>query len=488
MKNKAEKILFALILTIVPLGVFSPALAAPGDCGNNFSASFLYSGKRLNTSSPFTTIVPTGYEFKTNLLINAEGEDQLKAGENVEIVLVMDRSGSMDDEEDGLLKIDAAKNALNVVADTFITSSNTDNRLGLVTYNENVTLDQTLTSNYNKVKDSIYSFSASGQTNISGALMSASNHLKSAADSDAQKFIIIASDGNQNIGLPINFGIMSVGSDTTVFSVGIGKDADSSTLTKIAEESGNKEGKYYSSNVGDLTSVFGKIIEDILIPFRPENIETTFYRDNADKFSLVSVSPIYSTVSDDEIYWNNLGSMLNGANREFDLIYNQDGGVGVGMPINTGQLLMKYDLFGNVCSEIVPIEVIVIENEPQCIGNIPANANLCIGDESGLLTETSRKAVNSCSDTNKCEYVCEADFKLQDGKCVMEGACGAAEEKSWCRDEPTSGWCSEGSSLVEGPSPVGNKWVWSCAGMFGGPSVNCQATRVCGEGWREVSL
>ncbi len=488
MKNKIRKPALILILTIFFSGIFSNASASPGDCGNNFSGSFLYSGKRLNSSEPFTTIVPTGYEFKTHLTISADGEDNLEAGKNVEIVLVMDRSGSMGDEEGGVKKIEAAKNALNIIADTFVKSSNPDNRLSLVTYNENVTLDQSLTSNYDKVKDAIDSFSALGQTNISGALITAGNHLKATADSDAKKFIILASDGKQNVGVPINFGIMSVAGDTTVFSVGIGGDADSNTLTKIAKESGNKEGEYYSSNVGDLTSIFTKIIEDILIPFRPENVETTFYRDNADKFSLISTTPDYSMVSNSQASWNNLGSMLNGVTREFDLIYNQVGGIGVGMPINTGELLMKYNLFGEECSEIVPIQIVSIENEPECVGAIPSNANLCIGDESGLSVEAPRQLVSGCSSSDKCEYVCDPDFKLKDGKCIMEGICGVATKKTWCRDEPASGWCGTGSTLVEGPNPAGDKWIWSCSGMFGGPSASCQAVRACSEGWREVSL
>lgn len=487
MKNKVKKSALVFILAIFCLGFSLDTFAAVGDCGNNFSADFSYNGKRLNASEPFTAIVPTGYEFKTHLTTYANGEGQYEGGENVEIVLVMDRSGSMEEKVGDLRKIEAAKSSLNIVADTFIASADTDNRLALVTYNENVTLDQSLTSNYGKVKSAVDSFSPSGQTNISGALMNASNHLKAAADSDAQKFIVIASDGKQNVGMPISFGIKSVGSDTTVFAIGIGADADGDVLKEIAEESGNKKGKYYASNVSDLTAIFTEIIEDILIPFRPENIKATFYRENADKFSLNLTVPAHSAVSNSEIVWNNLGSMLNGSTREFDLIYKQVGGVGNGMPINTGNLLVNYNLFGAACSEIVPIEVITIDNEAQCVGPVPSNADLCSGDEEDVTTETTREIVSSCSSANKCEYVCESGFEFKDGKCVIDGKCGVAENKSWCRDEPETGWCGSGSTLVEGPNPEGNKWVWSCAGMFGGASATCKANRACAEGWREVN-
>lgn len=488
MKNNFKTILFFVSFLAISFGISLDAFAAVGACGNNFSADFLYSGKRANTTDPFTTIVPAGYEFKTHLSILAQGEDDLQAGENVEIVLVMDRSGSMDDKENGIKKIDAAKDSLNIVADTFVTSADLENRLALVTYNANVTLDQSLTSNYNKVKNAVNSFSASGQTNISGALMSAANHLKASADVDAQKFIVIATDGKQNVGMPINFGIMSVGADTTVFSVGIGKDADAAVLKKIAEQSGNKKGKYYPSNVGDLTSIFTEIIEDILIPFRPENVQTTFYRENADKFSLVSSSPVHWAVSNGEISWNNLGSMLNGVNRDFDLIYNQLGGVGVGMPINTGNLLVEYNLFGNVCSEIVPINVITIENEPQCTGAIPNSSSMCIGDNSGLIADFPRQLVTGCSVVDKCEYVCDSGYELKNGNCVAGGKCGVAAKNIWCREAPTTGWCSSGSVLIEGPTPKGNRWTWVCGGAGGGPRTSCRAVRACGEGWKEVGL
>lgn len=483
---KIKKRVFISLLAIPFVFAFSFVKADVGDCGNNFSAGFSYVGKRANTSDPFTTIVPVGYEFKTHLSMSAEGEDELQAGENVEIMLVMDRSGSMDDSIDGIKKIDAAKASLNIVADTFITSADPDNRLGLVTYNGNVTLDQSLTSNYNKVKDAINGFSASGQTNISGALMNAANHLKANADADAQKFIVIATDGKQNIGMPINFGILSVGGDTTVFSVGIGEDADEDVLKKIAQESGNKEGKYYYSDVGDLTTIFTKIIEDILIPFRPENINATFYRDNADKFSLLSSSPAYSAVSNGEVSWNGLGSMLNGASRDFDLIYKQAGGVGSGMPVNTGDLLVTYDLFGTACSEIVPVDIVTIDNTPQCTGTVPNNATLCAGDDTGLVSDFPRQLVTGCSTVDKCEYTCDTGFELKNGKCVISGKCGPAEKEIWCRDVPTTGWCGSGSALIEGPTPRGNRWTWVCAGMYGGPSTSCRAVRACGEGWREV--
>lgn len=488
MRSNFKTILFLVVCMTIFFGTSFNVFAAVGDCGNNFSADFLYSGKRANTTDPFTTIVPTGYEFKTHLSVLAEGEDELRAGENVEIVLVMDRSGSMDNDENGIKKIEAAKDSLDIVADTFVTSADLENRLALVTYNENVTLDQSLTSNYNKVMEAVNSFSASGQTNISGALMNASNHLKSSADADAQKFIIIATDGIQNVGMPIDFGIMSVGDDTTVFSVGIGSDVDAEVLKKIAEQSGNKEGKYYSSNVSDLTSVFTEIIEDILIPFRPEDVQATFYRANADKFSLVSTDPVYGAVSNGEISWNNLGSMLNGVNRDFDLIHNQLGGVGTGMPINTGNLLVQYNLFGTACSEIVPINIITIENEPQCTGSVSEHSSMCIGDDSGLIADFPRQLVAGCSTVDKCEYVCDSGYELKNGNCVLGGKCGVAEKEIWCREAPTTGWCSPGSILVEGPTPKGDRWIWSCGGVGGGSTTSCRAVRACGEGWQEVSL
>jgi len=487
MRNKIKKVLLPVSLFAM-LFSFSQVFAAVGDCGNNFSANFFYSGKRVTSSEPFTTIVPVGYEFKTHLSMTAEGEDDLQAGENVEIVLVMDRSGSMDEEADGVKKINAAKAALNIVADTFVTSADVENRLALVTYNGNVTLDQSLTSNYAKVKDAASGFSASGQTNISGALMNAGNHLKANADNDAQKFIVIASDGKQNIGIPINFGILSVGSDTTVFSVGIGDDSDEIVLKKIAQESGNKEGKYYHSDVDDLTAIFREIIEDILIPFRPENVQANFYRDNADKFNILSSVPAYSIISNGEISWNNLGSMLNGVDLDFDLIYKQVGGIGNGIPVNTGDLLVTYDLFGNACSEIVPVDIVLIDNEPHCIGTIPNNATLCSDDDSDLLADFPRALVDGCSDPSKCEYTCDSGFELKNGSCVISGKCGVAEKAIWCRNIPTTGWCGSGSTLIEGPTPRGNRWTWVCAGAFGGPATSCRAVRACGEGWKEVSL
>src|SRR3989344_9023479 len=46
-----------------------------------------------------------------------------------------------------------------------------------------------------------------------------------------------------------------------------------------------------------------------------------------------------------------------------------------------------------------------------CTGIAPANAQLCLGDATGLTTSTPRVLISACS-AAKCEYTCRSGFQL----------------------------------------------------------------------------
>ena len=53
-----------------------------------------------------------------------------------------------------------------------------------------------------------------------------------------------------------------------------------------------------------------------------------------------------------------------------------------------------------------------------CTGIAPANAQLCLGDATGLTVSTVLTLVSLCRDTTKCEYICNAGYTIQNGACV----------------------------------------------------------------------
>lgn len=455
------------------------------DCGDNFSANYTYEGL---ISPPATTgiTIPLNSDFRTRLRLTAEGDDDLEVGENVDIVLVMDRSGSMNGTVDGERKIEKAKEALAQVVSVFEDADKPENRLGLVTYNASVTLDQTLTSNYNLVSDAVNSFSAGGMTNIGGALSVAANHLENNGNDESRKFIVIATDGVHNTGTPVQVGISNVPDDVTVYSVGIGDSSyyDEDILRAVSG-AGTGEGEYYASEVSDLTQTFEDIIRDILTPFRPENVAVTYTRQNVDMFTLQDTDPDHNIALNDEVTWENLGSMENGDTQEIDIDFLQAGGYGIDLELNRPFVEVTYDLFGKSCIEQVPIDVVMIDNLPQCTGAVPANSQMCPGDDTGLTVNVPRELGASCTDTKMCEYICPPPFVYENGACRIPGKCGTLEGEIWCRSLPSGTYCEDGY-LSDGPNPVESQWVWSCRGYWGGSTEHCNAIRLCPKDWEEV--
>lgn len=56
----------------------------------------------------------------------------------------------------------------------------------------------------------------------------------------------------------------------------------------------------------------------------------------------------------------------------------------------------------------------------SCQGAQPLNAILCTGDDQALTSNTNRIVVGGCTQNQKCEYVCESGFNLQNGACVRQ--------------------------------------------------------------------
>ena len=113
-----------------------------------------------------------------------------------DIVLVLDRSGSMDD--DG--KMGDAKDAAEDFADALLKEGN-GVRMGVVSYANDVSRNQELTSNAVDVKAAINRIRADGGTNIQAGIHEARQMLEnSTAD---KKVIVVLSDGEPTCSYPV---------------------------------------------------------------------------------------------------------------------------------------------------------------------------------------------------------------------------------------------------------------------------------------------
>jgi hypothetical protein len=136
-------------------------------------------------------------EVTINLTVYGRGE---ACGEYypVDVVLVFDRSGSMDD--DGWSPPPPLTDAKNA-AKTFVDLLGGNDKAGLVSFSTTANIDKPLTFVHQDVKSAIDSMSANGWTNMSNALELANQELVTNGRNDVPWIEVLLSDGNNNCGM-----------------------------------------------------------------------------------------------------------------------------------------------------------------------------------------------------------------------------------------------------------------------------------------------
>lgn len=223
----------------------------------------------------------------------------------VDIMLVMDRSGSMDDDSCSLgpdlspcasavsqstcescggvwylppQPIDASKNAAK-----FFVDLNNPNiaRIGLASYALDYTLDQPLTNNFDQVRAAIDALTASGCTNAAGGLYVGRQELTGPRRRpDAIPIMVFLTDGLPNKGLgsaqscsgcpdycPVakdaarTQAYLAADEHIVIYTIALGEKADKVLMQDIASITGGVS--YYAPTSADLTSVYQSIFDHI---------------------------------------------------------------------------------------------------------------------------------------------------------------------------------------------------------------------------------
>jgi Ca-activated chloride channel family protein len=165
-----------------------------------------------------------------------------KPKQAVDLVIVLDRSGSMQGE-----KIEAARAAVL----RLIEKLTPNDRLALVTYSDGVQLVAPLTAmdegNHQRLFAAVQQVYADGGTNLGGGLRQGIDLFLQTPDSGRQRKVILISDGLANQGTtdPTALGQMAAAASDhhfAVSTVGVGLDFNESLMTTIADHG---TGRYY---------------------------------------------------------------------------------------------------------------------------------------------------------------------------------------------------------------------------------------------------
>jgi Pyruvate/2-oxoacid:ferredoxin oxidoreductase delta subunit len=216
----------------------------------------------------------------------------------IDIILVMDRSGSMDDDScvgcSGTNQrscrqcggtwtyppqpITDAKNAAKVFVDL---NNPAVSHIGLASYASDYGLDAALTANYGYVKTAIDRLSAQGCTNAAGGLLVGRNELNGPrARPDATHVIVFLTDGLPNQGLTSSQSckrcpdycpaakqaarqqaVLAANDHITIYTIALGSKADRALMQDIAEITGGLS--YYAPTSDDLETIYRAIFEQI---------------------------------------------------------------------------------------------------------------------------------------------------------------------------------------------------------------------------------
>lgn len=286
MKNRTKlKVLSALNVAML-LFQFLPLSLIGGPPGTVYAAP-IPNGLSISKSVNKNVVYP---DFPEDRKIDYEivVENTVACSEApLDIMLVLDRSGSMDDDSycvgngstsefwcewfGGTWVDDPLQSAKNSAKDFVDLLNPARDKVGLVSYSTNATLDHALSDDYVSVKADIEAMSADGWTNIGQGLELARGELNANGRTDAVPVIILLTDGIANVnesgtGTPDETGgeayaqnqaSLADAEGTRVIVIGLGDGVNEECLRDNIATSPSDY--YYAPTGGDLAAIYASI-------------------------------------------------------------------------------------------------------------------------------------------------------------------------------------------------------------------------------------
>jgi Ca-activated chloride channel homolog len=186
--------------------------------------------------------------------------------------LVIDASGSMSDKRD----------RVSTAAMTFVRESNPEDETSIVSFGDDVSLEQDFTSNTRKLDRALDEISPNGDTALYDAVVLATRHLKEEGFHD-KKVLLVVSDGEDNHSKYKLKEVLAALRESKVILYSIGLLSSNSPymyggggkkpLKQLAEVTGGAS--YFPKDVSDVEGVCKQIARDLrnqyTIGYRPSN-------------------------------------------------------------------------------------------------------------------------------------------------------------------------------------------------------------------------
>jgi uncharacterized protein YegL len=173
---------------------------------------------------------------------------------SLDVMLVLDSSGSMTSNDPQDLRKTAAKN--------FIDALLVGDQVGVVDFDSNAVLLQSLTPLTETAKAAVDQIDSSGGTCIGDGIALATQEIVANSGADRLKAQIVLTDGQDNPSCnPDYAALLTAANDAgiQIYTIGLGTDVDTALLQQMATETG---GQYFPiSSADDLPEVFRRIAE-----------------------------------------------------------------------------------------------------------------------------------------------------------------------------------------------------------------------------------
>ncbi|MGC2109960.1 MAG: VWA domain-containing protein [Candidatus Korobacteraceae bacterium] len=191
----------------------------------------------------------------------------------VALGIVIDNSGSMRDK----------RPQVNAAAINLVRSSNPQDKVFIVNFNEEYFLDQDYTGSIPKLKDAMERIEARGGTALYDAVVASSDHLKKSGALE-KKVLLVVTDGEDNASresLEQALRRLEEQNGPTVYTIGILGDEHSKrarrALRAMAEDTGGVA--FFPKNLDEVQAITSQIAHDIrnqyTIQYKPSNPQSS---------------------------------------------------------------------------------------------------------------------------------------------------------------------------------------------------------------------